>query len=122
MRHSISGLYRDFEQLWAASQAIPDTTDAERQRWECVMAKCSRIASQIVKASASNIDEMLIKIRVAAWDIGDAWEKSDLSHKSQKHLEELDRWTPSQQLKGAEYHALVSLRGDLHRLKEAAAP
>lgn len=106
-KNSITSLYADFERAAAAYVSIPD---AEQKRWERALAKADKIAKQIVKMPAATVDEMLLKIRVTGWSVGARY----------KELEELDNWQPDRFTKGEEFDALVSLRGDLRRLKKAA--
>jgi len=102
---SIRSLYAKFERAEAAYRAIPDT---EEKRWERALDKAIRLARQIVRAPATNVAEMLLKIRIAAWDIGDT---------KYERLEELDRWKPTRLSRGAQYDALATLRDDLRRLQ-----
>jgi hypothetical protein len=104
---SISNLYADFEKAHAAYQTLP--TEPEKP-FERAVDKCGRIAWRIVKAPANNLDEMLIKIRIAGWAAG----------APHKRLDQLDRWMPNGACTGEEFAALVSLREDLHRLKASA--
>lgn len=90
MQRSITELHTEFQQTIAASQLIPDNTDADRARWERAQDRCCKIAKRITRTPAQNIEEMLLKIRAATWSLGE----------------------------GEEFNALSSLRGDLQRLRK----
>src|SRR6266705_42482 len=105
---SITDWYRDFERAHAAYQGITDTEGTGKIRWERLLDQCARIARRIVNARADNVGEMLLKIRVAVWDIGDI---------KYQRLEDLDRWRPTRFSPGAEHDALASLRDDLRRVQ-----
>jgi hypothetical protein len=104
---SVTDLYKLFEAAHAAYKAIPDSEEAGKKGWERALNKADCLANLIAKAPAYNVTEMLLKIRVAAWNIGDT---------KYKRLEDLDRWKPGLFSNGAEYETLASLRGDLRRL------
>ena len=104
---SIKSLYTQFEEAEAAYKAVPE---AEEKRWQRALDKQIRLARQIVRAPAADVAEMLLKVRVAAWDIGDL---------KYERLEELDGWKPTRLSRGAEYDALATLREDLKRLQAA---
>jgi hypothetical protein len=106
---SITELYREFEAGMASIDALsklptPEGTTSN-PTYEGAVRSCIEMAWRIVRASAGGIDEMLIKIKVAAWCI-DA-----------KDLAELDHWTPGEE-EGEEVYALASLRDDLLRLQD----
>jgi hypothetical protein len=67
--------------------------------------KCSDLAWQIVKCPADTVDEMLLKIEIAAWCAG-------VSQKT------LPNWQ-ADDIDSEELHALASLRDDLRRLPAA---
>ena len=129
---SIPELYSDFECALAAARTIPDTTEANRKRWERAVAKSDRIAKQIVRAPAASVNEMILKIRVVGWSVGIACKPMrDLFRKPvraddenlrhvRRSLEALDGWKPHGFTKGEEFDALVSLRHDLQRLQQGA--
>ena len=102
---TITTLYTEFEKAHTAYRAIPD---AEEKRWERALAKVCRLAAKIVRTPALDITEMLLKIRVAAWEIGDT---------RYEQLEELDSWKPTRYSREGEYHALASLRDDLQAMR-----
>jgi hypothetical protein len=107
-RKTITDLYRGFEQTHAAYQAVPDTEGAGRKRYEQLLEKACAIARRIAQTPAANLDEVALKLRVTAWDIGD---------RRYSKLEELDHWQPNPQLsRGTHYLAIASLREDVHRL------
>src|SRR5215469_10743172 len=62
VRKSITALYRDFEAAHSALQDVPET--------EGNVAVCRKIAAGIVKLPADNIDEMILKIRIALRCVG----------------------------------------------------
>jgi hypothetical protein len=71
------------------------------------VARCAALAAAIEEAPAFSIAEMLLKIKVAGWDIG-------IPHKT---LDDLDNWQPDGFIaSGGECFALASLRDDLRRL------
>ena len=106
---SITDLYRDFEAGMASIDALSKLPTPEgatsNPTYEGAVSGCIDMARCIVRASAGSIDEMLIKIKVAAWCV-DA-----------KDLAELDHWTPGEE-EGEEVYALASLRDDLLRLQD----
>lgn len=103
---SITQLYGELEKAVAATKAIP-----EGSQFDQAVARCNRIAKTIVNAPARSIDEMLLKIRVVGWSA------AAISFDS---LDNADNWQPDQFTEGDEYDALVSLREDLRKLKQAA--
>jgi hypothetical protein len=107
---SITDLYQEFEPAHAAYRAMPDS--AANKPFDRAVAKACRVADQIVKTPAKTVDEMILKLRIAVWDVGDCKYES---------LEELDRWTPAPSTKGAEYKAIASLQWDLQRLKVSSS-
>lgn len=112
-RASITVLYKDFEKAHAAAQAIPSPKppSISSKEFDRATVKCGRIAERIVTAHANNIDEMLLKIRVAGWCAG-----APFTHK----LERLSDWKPDGKLlRGEEFDTLVSLRDDLQTLQTA---
>ena len=106
---SITELYREFEAGMASIDALSKLPTPEgaasNPTYEVAVRSCIEMAWRIVRASAGSIDEMLIKIKVAAWCI-DA-----------KDLADLDHWTPGEE-EGEEVYALASLRDDLLRLQD----
>jgi hypothetical protein len=104
-RRSITKLYSDFEKAWEALTEIQAHSD-DRRRTRA-LGKAGFLAQQIVEASATSVDEMLLKIRVTGWTIG----------ARHKKLEDLDNWWPSRFARGEHFDALVSLRADLQRMK-----
>jgi hypothetical protein len=104
-RRSIGDLYHQFEKAHAAYNTIPV---GQQMRWEPALDKAIAIAEQIADAPAETIDEMLLKIRIAGWDLGVQC----------KRLEDLDFWKPRHG--GAEQVVLVTLREDLRRLNAPA--
>jgi hypothetical protein len=86
---------------------------AAQKEFERLLEKCSRIARRLVRTPAADIDEILLRLRVTAWDIG---------HFRYARLEDLDRWRPDRFSKGIEYEALAATRDDLVRLRAALEP
>jgi len=107
---TITELYARFEKAEAAYRAVPDTEGKGKEPWERALDKAVGLADRIVRAPANSVAEILLKRRVAIWDIGE---------KKYERLEELDRWRPTRLSQGAEYHALATLRDDLSRLQAA---
>jgi hypothetical protein len=101
---SITELYKQFEEADAAYKAIPDT---DEKRWQRAMDRASKIGHRIIAAPASDINEMLLKIRLTAWFGG---------YKRYAKLEDLDRWRPGFGHREIEHETLAALRDDLQRL------
>src|SRR5262249_23326602 len=105
-RKSITALYRDFEAAHNAVQEEPET--------EGNVAVCRRIAARIVKLPAENIDEMILKIRIALRCIG--------ALRSGETLASIDGWKAGEpgdhrpDYEPEQFDCLCSLRDDLLRL------
>jgi len=113
---TVTALYAEFEAAIAAMNALPpapatastirpQSRSAARDR---ALDRCNEIAWRIVKARASSVWEMLLKIRIVGWCDG-----------ARHHeLAELDCWEPGGVLAKDEAHfALATLRDDLRRLE-----
>jgi hypothetical protein len=103
---SITALYAEFERADATCKAIPSEKEKE---WVRALEIACKLAEKIASLPAANLGEMLLKIRIAAWDCG-------VPH---ANLEDLDLWQPSGDScrNGLEYEVLASLRADLDRLR-----
>jgi hypothetical protein len=105
---SVSDLYKAFAEAVAALALV---TDQDQRRWERAVDVCGKLAQRIAAAPAADVDEMLLKIRVAGWALG----------RPHKRLEDLDRWEPAQPPRGAcgyeEQITLASIREDLRRMQ-----
>lgn len=99
---SITTLYQDFERAVAFYNAMPK--DKDGPKFDRAVDRAARIAEKIAVQPAASVAEMLLKIRVAAWDIGDM---------RYEHLEDLDGWKPTRFSPGLEHQVLASLRADL---------
>jgi hypothetical protein len=99
---TISALYKEFEQAVTSYLAIPSAEDKEK--FERGLDEAAAIAERIVRRPAADINDMLVKIRMVAWDRGERFTS----------LAELDLWEP--EAEGLEFDALVSLRDDLRQL------
>jgi hypothetical protein len=99
---TISALYKVFEQAVRSYLAIPSAEDKEK--FERGLDEAAAIAERIVRLPAADINDMLVKIRMVAWDRGERFTS----------LAELDLWEPEDE--GLEFDALVSLRDDLRQL------
>jgi hypothetical protein len=106
VRKSITALYRDFEAAHSALQEEPET--------EGNVAVCRKIAAAIVKLPAENIDEMIIKIRIALRCTG--------ALRSGETLASIDGWKAGEpgdhrpDYEPEQFDCLCSLRDDLLRL------
>ncbi len=106
VRKSITALYRDFEAAHRGVQEEPET--------EGNVAVCRKIAAAIVKLPAENIDEMILKIRVALRCTGALW--------SGETLASIDGWKAGEpgdhrpDYEPEQFDCLCSLRDDLLRL------
>ena len=115
MPKTITQLYADFERAHATYRAIVDDDRASQRRWESAIDRCARLARRIADMPAGSLAEMQLKIRVALWDMGSRYQD----------LADLDTWRPGQDVLSCsevEHHVLVSLRGDLERLRAAQMP
>jgi hypothetical protein len=106
VRKSITALYRDFEAAHNALQEEPET--------EGNVAVCRKIAAGIVKLPAENIDEMILKIRIALRCTG--------ALPSSETLASIDGWKAGEpgdhrpDYEPEQFDCLCSLRDDLLRL------
>jgi len=104
----ITALYRDFEAAHSAVQEAPDA------KVDVSIEKCRKIAADIVKLPAQNIDEMILKIRIALRCAGPLL--------SGETLASIDAWkagVPGEHRPDYEpeqFDCLCSLRDDLLRL------
>src|SRR5258708_31173187 len=112
VRKSITALYRDFEAAHSAAQGGREAKE------EVAIAKCRNIAAEIVKLPAENIDEMILKIRVALRCAG--------ALRSGETLASIDGWKAGEpgdhrpDYEPEEFDCLCSLRDDLLRLAAGA--
>jgi hypothetical protein len=102
-------LYRDFEMPHSAVQ------DAREAKQEVAIGKCRKIAGELVKLPAENIDEMILKIRVALRCAG--------ALRSGETLASIDGWKAGEpgdnrpEYEPEEFDCLCSLRDDLLRMQ-----
>jgi hypothetical protein len=110
-KHSITDLYAQFVRAHDAHRAVEACPEggAEQKEFERLLKRCCGIAERLMKAPATSIDEMLLRLRVCAWD------GAEMKY---TRLEELDRWRPTTS-DGAEYQVLFAIRCDLLRLQAA---
>jgi hypothetical protein len=114
----VSDLYREFETAIDAMNAMPPSKEVHDRPFERAVDKCSRLAELIVRARASNIDEMLLKIRVVGWCA--SARRGAASAVESRYLDGYDNWKPDGfWVLGEQFDALVSLRADLRRLQAA---
>ena len=105
-RKSITGLYRDFD---AAHSAVQEEAETKGN-----VAVCRKIAAGIVKLPAENIDEMILKIRIALRCAG--------ALRSGETLASIDGWKAGEpgdhrpDYEPEQFDCLCSLRDDLLRL------
>ena len=106
VRKSITAFYRDFE---AAHIALQEEAETEKH-----VAVCRKIAAGIVKLPAENIDEMILKIRIALRCAG--------ALRSGETLASIDGWKAGEpsdhrpDYEPEQFDCLCSLRDDLLRL------
>jgi len=106
VRKSITAFYRDFE---AAHSALQEEAETEKH-----VAVCRKIAAGIVKLPAKNIDEMILKIRIALRCAG--------ALRSGETLASIDGWKAGEpsdhrpDYEPEQFDCLCSLRDDLLRL------
>jgi hypothetical protein len=107
---SLPQLYAQLERATSIVRAWPAATDpnASTTAFDRAVDKCCRIAEKIAVAPARNVAEILIKLRVAAWQAANG--------PAAKSLADLDHWYPGEFEKGAEWHTLASVRDDLVRI------
>jgi hypothetical protein len=109
VRKSIAALYQDFEVAHSASQEEPG---AEAN---LAIGRCREIAAAIVKLPAENIDEMILKIRVALRCAG--------ALLNGEPLISIDRWKAGElgdhrpNAEPEQFDCLCSLRDDLLRMQ-----
>jgi hypothetical protein len=70
MPKTVTKLYADFERAHAAYRAITDSEGAGQRRYEVALDKTARLAMRIADAPAASVAEMILKVRVALWDMG----------------------------------------------------
>jgi|SRR5215468_2106509 len=106
VQKSIAALYRHFE---AAHSALQEESETEGN-----VAACRKLAAGIVKLPAQNIDEMILKIRVALRCAG--------ALRSGETLASIDGWKAGEpgdhrpDYEAEQFDCLCSLRDDLLRL------
>src|SRR5215468_1715882 len=106
VRKSITGLYRDFD---AAHSAVQEEAETKGN-----VAVCRKIAAGIVRLPAENIDEMILKIRIALRCAG--------TLRSGETLASIDGWKAGEpsdhrpDYEAEQFDCLCSLRDDLLRL------
>ena len=106
----VADLYKQFEAAFAAMLAVPPAKHpSDTKACDQATDACSRIARRLCIAPATNIPEMLLKIKVAGWSVG---KRGDLV--------DLDDWEPNGGA-GEELNCLVSLREDLRLLADKIA-
>jgi len=107
IQKSITALYQDFE---AAHSAVQEEPEAKA---DLAIGKCREIAAAIVKLPAENIDEMILKIRVALRCGGALLNGEPLTS--------IDRWKAGEpgyhrpDYEPEQFDCLCSLRDDLLR-------
>lgn len=110
---SIPQLYAQLERAYAAMQALSksEESSAENKRWERAVSRCCTLSDKIATAPASNVAEILIKLRVVAFDAG-----SMNPGGTSGTLADYDRWEPGGLDNGTQYEAIASVRDDLVRM------
>ena len=107
VRKSITALYQDFEAAHSAAEEAPDA------KTDVAIGKCRKIAAQLVKLPAENIDEVILKIRVALRCAG--------ALRSGETLTSIDGWKAGvpgdhrPDYEPEQFDCLCSLRDDLLR-------
>ncbi len=99
MPKTITELYADLEHAVAAANGLQEGPAFDR-----AIGKCSDIAWRIVKAPATNKDEMLNKIAAAGWCMGAGADRLRPD------------WQPGGLANNEAAYALATLRDDLQRL------
>ncbi len=109
-KSTVADLYKKFEKAHAKFEAIDraDPSGDISKSGDRALDRCGRIAQQIARAPARNIDDIMLKLRATIWDIESV------------PLDRIDSWKPRPYDRGAEYGFLDSLRRDLLRLKRGA--
>jgi hypothetical protein len=109
VRKSITTLYQDFEVAHSAAQEEPGAAA------NLAIGSCRKIAAEIVKLPAENIDEMILKIRVALRCAGALLDGEPLTS--------IDRWKAGEpgdhrlDDDPEQFDCLCSLRDDLLRMQ-----
>jgi hypothetical protein len=107
VRKSITALYQDFEAAHSAAEEAPDA------KTDVAIGKCRKIAAQLVKLPAENIDEVILK-RVALRCAG--------AMRSGETLTSIDGWKAGvpgdhrPDYEPEQFDCLCSLRDDLLRM------
>ncbi len=108
IRKSITALYRNFAAAHSAAQRGPEATK------DVAIGTYRKIAAEIVKLPAENIDEMILKIRVALRCIG--------ALRSGETLASIEGWKAGEpgdhrpDYEPEQFDCLCSLRDDLLRM------
>ena len=107
-RKSITELYGNFETAHSAAQVGPEATQ------DVAIGMCRTIAAEVVNLPAENVDEMLLKIRVALRCAGALWSGETLASIDGWKAGEPDYHRPDYEPE--QFDCLCSLRDDLLRL------
>jgi hypothetical protein len=110
---SIPDLYGQLERAYAVMQAQSKCQEntPEHKRWQRTVDRVCRLAEKIATAPATNVAEVLIKLRVVAFDAG-----SVNPGGTDGALADYDRWEPGNLDSGTQMEAIASIRNDLVRM------
>lgn len=125
-QRSITALYTEFEaahqkfrKAWATLQTVGDLNvdGPENKSFSRACTKSNKIANQLVRTPAASMGEIMLKLRVVAWQEADiSLEDSRLC--STRPLEDFDQWLargkPGPDRERA-VHILAELQADLRR-------